>query len=152
MACCRQTVESCPALGPDARVWERTLRPKQCVLARNSSLRRIVARKLQEDWLPEQIAGWLKCTYKNDRAMQLSLETIYRSLFIQARAVLKKALISHLRSRRMMRRGKHSTTAGQPRGQSVDAVSISERPPEVEDRAMAFPICHVGACRGEGHE
>lgn len=68
--------------------------------------------------------------------MQLSHETIYRSLFIQARGVLKKALISHLRSRRMMRRGKHSTTAGQPRGQIVDAISISERPAEVEDRAI----------------
>ena len=124
------------AASSDARAWERTLRPKQCVLAGNSSLRRIVAQKLQDDWSPQQIAGWLKCTYQNDSAMQLSHETIYRSLFIQARGVLKKALISHLRSRRMMRRGKHSTTAGQPRGQIVDAISISERPAEVEDRAI----------------
>jgi IS30 family transposase len=120
----------------DARAWERTLRPKQCVLAGNSSLREIVAQKLQEDWSPQQIAGWLKRTYQNDSAMQLSHETIYRSLFIQARGILNKALISHLRSRCMMRRGKHSTTAGQPRGQIVDAVSISERPAEVEDRAI----------------
>tara|TARA_B110000259_G_C13955483_1_gene378549 strand:- start:9 stop:944 length:936 start_codon:yes stop_codon:yes gene_type:complete len=124
------------AASSDARAWERTLRPKQCVLAGNSSLRLIVAQKLQDDWSPQQIAGWLKCTYQNDSAMQLSHETIYRSLFIQARGVLKKALISHLRSRRMMRRGKHSTTAGQPRGQIVDAISISERPAEVEDRAI----------------
>ena len=121
------------AASSDAHAWQRTLRPKQCVLAGNSSLRRIVALKLQEDWSPQQIAGWLKCTYQNDGAMQLSHETIYRSLFIQARGVPKKALIYHLRSRRMMRRGNHCTTAGQPRGQIVDAVSISECPAEVED-------------------
>jgi IS30 family transposase len=74
--------------------------------------------------------------YQNDSTIQLSYETIYRSLFIQARGVLKKALIAHLRSRRMMRRDKHSTAAGQPRGQIFDAISIIERPAEVDDRAI----------------
>ena len=73
------------AASSEARAWGRTLRPKQCVLAGNSTLRRIVALKLQKDWSPQQIAGWLKCTYQNDSAMQLSHETIYCSLFIQAR-------------------------------------------------------------------
>ena len=124
------------AVTSDERAWECARRPQQCVLARNGKLRRVVAQKLQNDWSPQQIAGWLKCRYQNNGVMQVSHETIYRSLFIQARGVLKRELISHLRSRRMMRRGKYSTTAGQPRGQIVDAVSISERPAEVEDRAI----------------
>ena len=124
------------AVTSDERAWECARRPQQCVLARNGKLRRVVAQKLQNDWSPQQIAGWLKCRYQNNGVMQVSHETIYRSLFIQARGVLKKELISHLRSRRMMRRGKTSTTEGQPRGQIVDAISIRERQPEVEDRAV----------------
>ena len=96
----------------------------------------VVANKLSLDWSPEQIAGWLKLGFPDDKSMRVSHETIYRSLFIQARGVLKKELISHLRSRRMMRRGKTSTTEGQPRGQITDAVSIRERPAEVEDRSI----------------
>lgn len=68
--------------------------------------------------------------------MQISHETIYRSPFIQARGVLKRELIARLRSRRMMRRGKTATTAGQPRGRIIDAVSIRERPAYIEDRAV----------------
>jgi IS30 family transposase len=68
--------------------------------------------------------------------MRVSHETIYRSLFIQARGVLKRELIDHLRSRRVMRRAKNATTAGQPRGQIVDAISIRERPAQIEDRAI----------------
>ena len=120
----------------EERAWDRSQRPKDCVLAVNDRLQKVVASKLQEDWSPQQIAGWLKCRYENDLKMQVSHETIYRSLFIQARGVLKKELIRHLRSRRMMRRGKSSTTAGQSRGQIIDAISIRERPAEVEDRAM----------------
>ena len=102
----------------------------------NDNLQNVVAGKLSLDWSPEQIAGWLKLGFPDDKSMRVSHETIYRSLFIQARGVLKKELLSHLRSRRMMRRGKTSTTEGQPRGQIIDAISIRKRPAEVEDRAI----------------
>jgi len=95
-----------------------------------------VAKKLSLSWSPEQIAAWLKLAFPDDKRMRVSHETIYRSLFIQARGVLKKELIGHLRSRRMMRRSQKSTTKGYPRGQIVDAVSIRERPASVEDRAV----------------
>ena len=115
---------------------EKASRPKPCKLAINRQLNAVVADRLQKDWSPQQIAGWLARTYEANIEMQVSHETIYRSLFIQARGILKRELISHLRSRRMMRRGKTATTAGQPRGQIIDAVSISDRPPTVEDRAI----------------
>jgi IS30 family transposase len=99
-------------------------------------LQKIVAKKLSLNWSPEQIAGWLKRRYSRDEGMQISHETIYRSLFVQARGVLKKELVGHLRTRRMMRRSKLASTRGQPRGQIVDAVSIRERPAEIEDRAV----------------
>jgi IS30 family transposase len=113
--------------------WDRAARPKPCLLGRNEPLRRLVCQKLQQDWSPQQIAGWLRIVHQNDAAMQVSHETIYRSLFIQARGVLKKELMSHLRSRRQMRRSKHSTAK---QGQIVDAVSIRQRPTEIEDRAI----------------
>jgi len=119
----------------DQAAWHRALRPKACRLATHTGLRQIVATKLALQWSPEQIAGWLEQQYPDDQTMRVSHETIYRSLFIQARGVLKKELVSHLRSRRMMRRSK-SATKGQPRGQIVDAISIRERPAEVEDRAI----------------
>ena len=112
------------------------MRPKACLLSQRSRLRSVVAAKLASRWSPEQVSGWLVQQYPNDQTMRVSHETIYRSLFIQARGVLKKELIAHLRSRRMMRRSKHSTTKGQPRGQIIDAVSIRERPAEVDDRAV----------------
>jgi IS30 family transposase len=124
------------ATDADERAWQQALRPKPCLLAANKSLRIVVAKKLADHWSPQQVSGWLKVEYLDDRAMRVSHETIYKSLFIQARGVLKKELISHLRSRRIMRRGKTSTTQGQPRGQIVDAVSIRERPAEVEERAI----------------
>lgn len=96
----------------------------------------MVAKKLKEDWSPEQISGWLKRRYPNDEAMRISHETIYLTLFVQTRGVLKRELLAHLRSRRMMRRGRHASTSGQPRGQIKEAVSIRERPPEAEDRAV----------------
>ena len=120
----------------DQAAWSRALRPKACLLSQRSRLRSVVAAKLASRWSPEQVSGWLVQQYPNDQTMRVSHETIYRSLFIQARGVLKKELIAHLRSRRMMRRSKHSTTKGQPRGQIIDAVSIRERPAEVDDRAV----------------
>jgi IS30 family transposase len=112
------------------------LRPKKCLLAVNRKLRNIVASKLILDWSPEQISGWLKTEYPDDESMRVSHESIYRSLFIHARGVLKKELIDHLRSKRRMRRSRHATVSGQSRGQIVDALSIRERPAEVEDRAI----------------
>jgi IS30 family transposase len=120
----------------DEKAWESARRPKRCLLATNHFLRDVVARKLREDWSPEQISGWLKRQYPEDEAMRVSHETIYRTLFVQARGALKRELLAHLRSRRMMRKGRHASTAGQPRGQIKDAVSIRERPPEAEDRAV----------------
>jgi IS30 family transposase len=95
-----------------------------------------VAGKLDLDWSPEQISGWLEQTFPQDESLRVSHETIYRSLFIQARGVLKKELMRHLRSRRIMRRSKHASTEGQPRGQIIDGVSIRERPADIEDRAI----------------
>jgi len=120
----------------DQAAWDRALRPKACRLATQPRLRQIVASKLALQWSPEQIANWLEQQYPDDQTMRVSHETIYRSLFIQARGVLKKELVSHLRSRRIMRRAKVATTKGQPRGQIIDAVSIRERPADVEDRAI----------------
>jgi len=112
------------------------LRSKRCLLAFHRKLRNIVASKLILDWSPEQISGWLKTQYPDDESLRVSHETIYRSLFIQARGVLKKELLDQLRSKRRMRRSRHATVSGQSRGQIVDAVSIRERPAEVEDRAV----------------
>jgi IS30 family transposase len=119
----------------ERRAWRQAERPKACLLASNEPLQRIVAQKLQANWAPRQISGWLREFHHNDPTMQVSHETIYRSLFIQAKGVLKKELISHLRSGRSIRRGKTATQKGQPRG-IVDAVSIRERPAEAEDRAV----------------
>src|SRR3954468_23671761 len=120
----------------ESQAWDQARRPKLCLLARNSRLQRVVARKLQLDWSPQQIAGWLKTHFAHDGGMRVSHETIYRSLFIQARGALKRELISHLRSGRVMRRAKNASTAGQARGQIIDAISIRERPAEIEDRAI----------------
>ncbi len=120
----------------DQRAWDSAHRPKSCRLAVRRRLQKIVAKKLSLDWSPEQIAGWLKRRYPGNQEMQISHETIYRSLFVQARGVLKKELVGHLRTRRVIRRSKQGHTRGQGRGQIVDAVSIRERPAEVEDRAV----------------
>lgn len=120
----------------DDRAWDSALRPKRCLLAVNRKLRNIVASKLIRDWSPEQVSGWLKIQYPDDESLRVSHETIYRSLFIQARGVLKKQLMDHLRSKRRMRRSRHASASGQSRGQIVDALSIRERPPEAEDRAI----------------
>src|ERR1700722_1988100 len=120
----------------DGQAWQSALRPKRCLLAMNRKLRDIVASKLILDWSPEQISGWLKNRYPNDESMRVSHETIYRSLFVQARGVLKKELMDHLRSKRRMRRSRHFSEHGHSRGQIVDAISIRERPAEAEDRAI----------------
>jgi len=120
----------------DDRAWNRECRPKQCKLALSSQLRRVVARKLRLNWSPEQIAGWLKRAHPGDGSNQVSHETIYRSLFIQARGVFKKELLQHLRFKRTIRRSKAARRKGVGRGQIADMVSISERPASVEDRAV----------------
>lgn len=120
----------------DLAAWESARRPKRCLLARNRQLQHIVAAKLKEDWAPQQIAGWLKDQYPSSPELWVSHETIYRSLFVQARGALKKELIGHLRSKRRIRRSRHATAHGAGRGEIVDAVSIRHRPAEVEDRAV----------------
>jgi IS30 family transposase len=124
------------AADADGYAWARARRPKACKLAQHSRLRSLVAEKLGLDWSPEQIAGWLGRSFPDDIGMRVSHETIYKSLFVQARGVLKRELLRHLRSRRLIRRARTASTAGQERGRIVNAVSIRERPAEVEDRAI----------------
>ena len=120
----------------DLSAWERAHRPKLCKLACNQALSRTVATKLQLNWSPEQISGWLKIEYPNDENNHVSHETIYRSLFVQARGVLKKELQQYLRSQRAIRRSKHASLKKDGLGQITNAISISERPASVEDRAV----------------
>jgi IS30 family transposase len=120
----------------DQAAWDRAHRPKTCKLVQNPALARIVANKLQLAWSPRQIAGWLKRTYPGDEAYQVSHETIYRTLFIQARGALKKELLQHLRRTRRMRRSRHHTQKTADHGRIVGAVSIRERPAEADDRAV----------------
>jgi IS30 family transposase len=120
----------------DHAAWDRAHRPKPCKLVSEPVLSRLVAGKLRFHWSPEQIAGWLKRTYPERENRQVSHETIYKSLFIQARGALKKELQQHLRSQRAIRRSRHASQKGDGRGQIKDMVSIRERPAAVEDRAV----------------
>lgn len=120
----------------DSAAWERAHRPKCCKLAHNRALAGVVADKLRALWSPEQIAGWLKHSYPGDERRHVSHETIYRTLFIQARGALKKELLEHLRRTRPMRRSRHYTQKTEIHGRIVDAISISERPASAEDRAV----------------
>jgi len=120
----------------DQQAWNSALRPKRCLLATQRKLQEIVASKLLQDWSPEQISGWLKMEYRNEESLRVSHETIYRSLFIQARGALKQELVKHLRSQRRIRRSRHASVHGHSQGKIVDAISIRERPAEVEDRAV----------------
>ena len=120
----------------DEVAWGRARRRQTCKLAQNRALARIVAEKLQLEWAPLQIAGWLKRTYPGNENDQVSHETIYKSLFIQARGALKKELIQHLRRSRGMRRSRHHTQKTSDHGRITDTVSIRERPAEAEDRAV----------------
>jgi IS30 family transposase len=120
----------------DRQAWRRTRRPQPCRLATRSALRRIVAAKLTLQWSPQQVSGWLRCTFPGDPEMQVSHETIYRSLFVQSRGVLKRALRSHLRRQRHFRHARASAGVRPKQGQIIDAVSIRQRPPDVADRAV----------------
>ena len=122
------------ALAADRRAWRRAPRPKACRLAQHPALRAVVARQLALNWSPQQIAGWLQRTYPDNPAMQVSHETIYRSLFVQSRGVLKRALVGHLRRPRLIRRAR--TRAPWSRVRIHGAVSIRERPAVVDDRAV----------------
>ncbi len=124
------------AVEADKRAWDRGRRPKRCKLALNWRLARLVAAKLKMNWSPEQIAGWLRAEYPRDEQYHVSHETIYQSLFIQARGALKKELTTHLRSQRTIRRSKHAKSKGVGQGEIKDIVSIRERPASVEDRAV----------------
>lgn len=124
------------AANADERAWRRARRPKRCRLATQPALRRQVATHLALDWSPKQIASSLKLEYPDQPELHVSHETIYRSLFIQARGVLRKELAAHLRSQRTIRRSKKAPGVPTGRGQIKDAISISERPAEVEDRAI----------------
>lgn len=119
----------------DKAAWERAKRPKLCKLRCNKPLSRIVARKLKAQWSPQQISGWLKRTYSTE-SFYVSHETIYKTLYIQARGALKKELVQCLRTKRVKRRSKHSSRKGLGQGKIVDAVPISERPPSAKDRAI----------------
>ena len=120
----------------DQAAWDRAKRPKLCKLSGNQDLIKTITCKLQSNWSPQQIAGWLKREFPTEEHNQVSHETIYRSLYVQTRGVLKKELIQYLRTRRIMRRSKHSSLKGSGLGQITDTVSISERPATIEDRAI----------------
>ena len=120
----------------DASAWQRARRPKHCKLAVNRVLAHLVAEKLRLQWSLSQIAGWLKRTYPKDETRQVSHETIYRTLFIQARGALKKELLQHLRRTRGIRRSRHHTQKRPDHGRISGTVSIRERPAEAEDRAV----------------
>lgn len=120
----------------DENAWSRAKRPKQCKLAKNLSLNKVVEQKLRLRWSPEQVSGWLKKEFPEDESKQVSHETIYRTLYVQARGALKKELQQYLRSKRTIRRSKLSTLKGSGLGRMPNAVSISERPASVEDRAI----------------
>jgi IS30 family transposase len=119
----------------DQAAWTRARRRKVCKLATRPVLRDIVAEKLSAQWSPEQIAGWLKATYPNDAEMQVSQETIYRTLFIQSRGALRKELTAHLRTGRVIRRPA-GTRVPDGRGGRPGILNISERPAEADDRAV----------------
>ena len=124
------------AVQSDQAAWDRALRPKPCKLACRPGLCRRVSVKLERKWSPQQIAGWLKRAHPDDETARVSHETIYRSLFIQTRGVLKKELLAHLRATRTIRRSRHASLKRDGLGQIKDAISIRERPATVEDRAI----------------
>ena len=124
------------AIEADTAAWERARRPKRCRLVWNRRLRRLVEEKLGTDWSPQQIAAWLKQTYPNDPTMQLSHETIYQALYVQARGALKRALVRHLRRGQRYRRPRTAARAARGPGQLVDIVRLAERPPSADTRAV----------------
>ena len=128
--------DSYRAVQSDDNAWERALRPKQCKLSNNRRLASVVARKLKRQWSPQQIAGWLKRKYPTEELNRVSHETIYKTLYIQARGALKKELQLHLRTRRAIRRAKGASLKRQGLGSITNAINISERPASADDRAV----------------
>jgi len=124
------------AVTADKRAWKQSLRPKPCKLVLYHRLRQAVIIKLKRHWSPQQIAGWLKRTYPHQEAMHVSHETIYKSLYVQARGALKKELQQYLRTKRQLRGSRHVVKSEDMRGKIIDAISISERPASIEDRAV----------------
>ena len=124
------------AAAADAAAWRRAARPKPCRLAQRPALCAVVAEKLAAGWSPEQISGWVQTTYPNESAMRVSPETIYRSLYLQARGVLKQELTAQLRRHRALRRSRHAARGEDGRGRILDAVPIAERPASAADRAV----------------
>ncbi len=124
------------AAAADQRAWENARRPQRCKLAHRPALAALVAAKLREDWSPQQIAGWLKLEFADDETMRVSHETIYLTLFVQARGALKRELVAHLRRARSIRRPRTASRANRGQGQIIDAVSIRERPAAAADRAI----------------
>lgn len=122
------------AANADRRAWRSAQRPKRCALSLNARLRGVVASKLRLNWSPQQISEWLKLAHPDDESLQVSHETIYRTLFVQTRGALKKELLGHLRGKRRIRRCRAAHRDA--RGQIPDLISISERPAEVDDRAV----------------
>ena len=120
----------------DEAAWDRARRPKPCKLILHRALARQVASKLQQQWSPQQVAGWLQRTYSDDMSRQVSHETIYRTLYIQSRGALKQELLAHLRRTRGMRRSRHHTQKTPDHGRIKDTISISGRPASAEDRAV----------------
>jgi len=129
-------VDAYRAAQAEQAAWVRAHRPKKCKLACHPRLKHVVAKQLKHHWSPKQIAGWLKRTHPGEVHKQVSHETIYRSLFIQARGVLKKELQCYLRSQRAIRRAKQHSIKSEGLGKITNAVSIRERPASVEDRAV----------------
>ena len=124
------------AAAADAEAWAFGRRPKAAKLAGTPRLRRVVERKLKADWSPQQIAAWLQATYPDDLPMQVSHEAIYQALYVQTRGALKRELAAHLRRGRRYRRPRATARAERGPGQLVDIVSIADRPPSVEARAV----------------
>jgi IS30 family transposase len=124
------------AADADKRAWRNACRPKACKLAFERPLREAVAGRLRENWSPRQISEWLLRTFPGDPSMQISHESIYRTLFVQARGALKKELLAHLRQAGVIRRGRRRAAESNKQGRIVDALSIRERPAEAQDRAV----------------
>ena len=120
----------------DGHAWRRTRRPQRCRLSTHLPLRKIVGRKLAQQWSPQQISGWLRCTFPSDAGMYVSPETIYRSLFVQSRGVLRRCLLKQLRRQHHFRHARSGARLQPRQGQILDAVSIRERPADVRDRAV----------------
>jgi IS30 family transposase len=120
----------------DREAWRRSRRPRPTKLELCPDLRRMVSVRLQDDHSPEQIAGWLRVRYPDNEAMQVSHETIYRALYVQARGALRRELTRHLRRGRSRRYARSQSSKGQGQGKLTGMVMISERPPEIEDRAV----------------